>query len=87
LFGGPQTLVKSVVHAVSHRQPADRCSVSRRADEAIRAGAAISLQRMVAVVARANGEPVMVAAARVRLNAIAARTSHAEFAANDPEGK
>jgi hypothetical protein len=84
LFGGPQTLVKSVVHAVSRRQPAGRCSVSRRADEAIRAGA---LQRMVAVVARANGEPVMVAATRVRLNAIAARTSHAEFAANDPEGK
>jgi hypothetical protein len=42
---------------------------------------------MVAVVDLASVGPVMVAAARVRLNAITARTSQAELAANLPEGR
>ena len=54
---------------------------------AIRAGTLISRRRMVAVVALASCGPVRVAAARVRLNAITANTSHAAFAVNRPEGR
>ncbi|SDY74837.1 hypothetical protein SAMN05661080_04482 [Modestobacter sp. DSM 44400] len=42
---------------------------------------------MVAVVAFAWKAEASVPAARVRLNAIAARTSQAELAANFPEGR
>ena len=42
----------------------------------------ISFRRMVAVVAFASPEPVRVAAARVRLNAITSSTSQAAFAVN-----
>jgi hypothetical protein len=59
----------------------------RRAEEATPAGTAISLRRMVAVVARANWGPVWVASARVRLNAITASMSQAAFAANLPEAR
>jgi len=45
------------------------------------------LRRMVAVVALARSGPVMVAAVRVRLNAMTARTSQAALAANLPEGR
>ena len=36
--GGAQSPVKSVVHAFSQGQARGRCSVSRRAEDAIRAG-------------------------------------------------
>ena len=42
----------------------------------------MSLRRMVAVVALASAVPVRVAAARVRLNAMTARTSQAALAVN-----
>src|SRR6267154_2368947 len=74
-------LSNSMFHAVSHGQSVGRCSVSRRAEDAIRAGTEMSVRRMLAVVAFTNrGAPVRVAAARVRLNAITAQTSHAAFA-------
>ena len=60
---------------------------SRRADLARRPGTAISCRRMVAVVALAWNTDAMVPAARVKLNAIAANTSHAPLAAKWPEGK
>ena len=46
-------------------------------------------RRIVAVVALASRPPrsAMSPAARVRLNAITARTSHALFAVNTPEGR
>jgi len=56
-------------------------------EDAIRAGTVISLRRTVAVVDFASFGPVRVAAARVRLNAITARTSQAAFAANTPDGR
>lgn len=49
----------------------------RRPEDATLAGMAISFRRMVAVVAFARLAPVMVAAARVRLKAMTARTSQA----------
>jgi len=58
--------------------------VSRRAEEAIRAGTVIRVRRMVAVRALASRGPVRVAAARVRLNAMAASTSQAALAENRP---
>lgn len=61
--------------------------VTRRSEDAIRAGTAMSSRRMVAVVDLATAGPVRVAAARVRLKAITARTSQAELAANEPEGR
>ena len=61
--------------------------VTRRAEVAIRAGTVISLRRRVGVVALARTGPVMVAAARVRLNAITASTSQQALAVNDAEGR
>ena len=86
-LGGPQTRVNSWVHAVSQGQAVGRCRVARRAEVAMRAGTAISLRRMVGVVALARAGPEMVAAARVRLNAITANTSQAELAVKDAEGR
>ena len=85
--GGPQTRANSWVQAVSHGHPVGRCTVTRRAEVAIRAGTAMSLRRTVWVVALARAGPVMVAAARVRLTATTARISQAEFAVNDPDGR
>ena len=45
------------------------------------------MRRRVAVVAFARSWPVMVAAVRVRLNAMTARTSQAALAVNLPEGR
>ena len=59
----------------------------RRAEEAILTGTLTSFRRIVAVVALARPAPAMVAAARVRLNSITARTSQAAFAVNTPEGR
>ena len=84
-LGGPQTRVNRVVKAVCQGQPVGRCRVSRRAEDASRAGTVISARRMVAVVALARFGPLVVAAARVRLNAITASTSQAAFAVNVPE--
>jgi len=50
-------------------------------------GTAISCPRMVTAVALAWKTDAMVRAARVRLNAIAAKTSHASLGPNWPEGK
>src|SRR4029077_6986134 len=75
------------VQAVSHGQAAGRCRVTRRAEDAIRAGTVISLRRTVAVVDLASPVPARVAAARVRLKATTASTSQAELAAKDPEGR
>jgi hypothetical protein len=79
--------VKRVVHASSQGQARRRCSVSRRAEDAIRAGTWTSLRRIVAVVALPIAGPARVPAARVRLNAITARTSQAAFGVNLPDGR
>jgi hypothetical protein len=59
----------------------------RRPEDAIRAGTVMSFRRIVAVVADRSALPVMVAAVRVRLNAMTARTSQTAFAVNFPEGR
>ena len=59
----------------------------RRAEVATRAAMLISWARRVAVVAFAWTTEARQPAARSRLNAIAASTSQAELAANDPEGR
>jgi len=59
----------------------------RRPEDAILAGTLTSFRRIVDVVALARAGPVMVPAARVRLNAMTATTSQAAFAVNIPEGK
>src|SRR4051812_41203600 len=87
LRGGPQVCVNSWVHPSCQGQFFGRCRLSRRAEDATRAGTAISVRRMVPVVALASTPPAMLAAARVRLNAITAQTSQALFAANLPEGR
>ena len=79
--------MNSSVQALSQGHAVGRCSVTRRAEAATRAGTVINLRRIVAVVALASPGPVMVAAARVRLNAITASTSQAAFAVNFPEGR
>ena len=82
------TRSRSAVQACCQGQAWGRCSVSRRAEVAIRAGTWIRVRRTVAVVARARRRvPVRVAAARVRLNAMTASTSQAELAAKDFDGK
>src|SRR5450756_3205346 len=53
----------------------------------MRAGTVMRWVRIVAVVARAWNLEARVPAARVRLNEIAASTSHAAFALNSPEGR
>ena len=63
-------LLNRVFQADSHGQFRGRCRVSRRAEDAMRAGTVIRVARMVAVRALASAGPVMVAAARVRLNAV-----------------
>ena len=62
-------------------------AVSRRAEDAARAGTAISVRRMVPVVAWPGDRPAMTPAAGVRLNAITAHTNHALFAVNFPDGR
>lgn len=53
----------------------------------MRAGTLTILARIVAVVASASPEPARVAAARVRLNAMTARTNQAALALNFPDGR
>jgi len=71
--------------ACSHGQCCGRCIRRRRAERASRAGMLISWARMVPVVALAWKAEARQPAARVRLNAIAASTSQALFAANEPD--
>ena len=85
--GGPQLWVNRRVHALCQGQAVGRCRVTRRAEVATRAGTAINFARIVAVVARARATPAMVAAVRVRLNAMTASTSQAALAVNFPEGR
>ena len=77
----------SCCQAVSQGHAVGRCSTARRAERAIRAGTVIRWARTVAVAALAWKPDASEPAARVRLNATAARTSHAEFAANFPDGR
>ncbi len=85
--GGSLTRSNRVVQSVSQGHAWGRCRTILRAEVATRAGTVIRVRRMVAVVALAIAGPLRVAAARVRLNAITARTSQAAFAVNTPEGR
>jgi len=79
--------VSRACQACSQRQWVGRWSRSCRAARASRAGMLTSWVRMVAVVALAWNIDARQPAARVRLCAIAAQTSHAAFAVNDPDGR
>ena len=81
---GQVTAATMARHRYSHRQPVGRCSVSRRAELAIRAGRLINWSRMVAGRAVAWNAEARQLAPRVRLCAIAARVSQAALAANLP---
>ena len=85
--GGPVAAVNSRCQASAQGQAAGRRRVERRADRVTRAARLINCRRRVAVVALAWKLEASAPAARVRLNAIAARTSQAEFAAKLPEGR
>jgi hypothetical protein len=76
--------MRSSAHASCQGQPVGRCSSGPLAQDAIRAGTVISLRAMV-VVALASDGPAMLAAARVRLNAMTARTSARTARARKPE--
>ena len=77
------TLSNSMFQAVSHGQLVGRCSVSLRAEEAIRAGTVISLRRMVAVVGFGQrGSPVMVRGGAGEVERDHRQTSQAAFAEN-----
>ena len=71
--GGARAWMNSLVNACSQRQSWGRCKTTRRAEVAIRAGMLTRWRRMVPVVAVAR--PAMMAAVRVRLNAMTARMS------------
>ncbi len=86
LAGGPQTRANRLSQPLCHGQLVGRCRVRLRAEEAILAGMLIRVRRMVPVVALVRVPPAMVAAARVRLKAMHANTSHALFAENRPVG-
>ena len=79
--GGPQTVLNNPSQLSCQGQFLGRWMTSLLADLARRPGTVISCRRMVAVVALAWNTDAMVPAARVRLNAIAANTSHAPLAA------
>ena len=70
----------------SHGQRRGRWMLILRAERAMRPGTVMSWARIVAVVAFAWNFEARVPVARVRLNAIAARTVRALFAANDASG-
>src|SRR3954447_17888810 len=80
--GGEQLLVAGL-----QGQLLGRCSRSRRAEEAIRAGILISWARIVAVRALAWNDEAREPAARVRLNAMAAQTSQTALVVNFPESR
>ena len=59
----------------------------RRAEDAMLAGMLTSFRRMLALVTLASPTPATIAAARVRLNAMTARTNHAALAVDTPDGR
>ncbi len=69
-------------HRSFHVHAVGRWRVTRRTKFTRRAGMFMMRRRTVAVVALACAPPAMVPAARVRLNAMTARTSQASFAVN-----
>src|SRR5665648_433939 len=83
---GRQAAVNMACQACSHGQRRGRWMRSLRAERAMRPGTVMSWARIVAVVALAWNFEARVPVARVRLNAIAARTVHALSAANDADG-
>ena len=85
--GGPSVASKIACQGSWHGDAVGKWMVMRRAEVAIRAGMLMMRLRIVAVVALAWLPPAMVPAARVRLNAMTARTSHSAFALNLPEGR
>jgi len=86
--GGPCRAALAIwFQAVSQGQSVGRCSTSRRAERASLAGTLISCARRVPVVALAWNTEARAPAVRVRLKAIAAQTTQALFAANEPKGK
>lgn len=85
--GGLRARSNRTVEACCHGHPVERCSVARLADGTFRAGTATRFRRIVGVVAFARAGPVVVAAARVRFNAMTARTSQAAFAVNTPDDR
>ena len=84
---GARVAWNSCCQACCQGQCSGRCMVSWRAERASRPGTAVSWVRIEPVVARAWKREARVPAARVRLNAIVARTSQALFAGNDPDAK
>ncbi len=84
--GGGCVEVNSSSHSAAQGQAVGRCSRNRRPERATRAGTVIDCLRMVAPVARACDGEARVPAVRVKLNAIAASTSHAALAVNFPDG-
>jgi hypothetical protein len=85
--GGPRVASKIACQGSCHGHAVGRCIVMRRAEVAILAGMLMMRRRIVAVVALAWLPPATVPAARVRLNAMTARTSHAALALNLPDGR
>ncbi len=83
--GGPIAAVNSRCQAVAQGHRVGSRRVARRAERVTLAATVISWVRMVAVTALAWNRPARAPTARVRLNAIAASTSHAELAVNDPD--
>ena len=83
-FGGPYAMANRLVQLICQGHPVGGSRVMVRAAVAIRAGTPIRVRRILPVVALASRVPASAAVRRVRLNAIAANTSHAEFAVNDP---
>jgi len=89
LWPGGQVVVavaQRSCHAGAQGQSVGRCSTSRRAEVATRAGMATSWVRRVAQRAFACRAPAAAAAARSRLNAMQARASQAPLAWKRPEG-
>ena len=85
--GGPVAALNSCVQASAQGHAVGSRSVERRADRVTRAATVMSCRRTVPVVALAWKLEASAPAARVRLKAIAASTSQAEFAAKCPDGR
>lgn len=83
--GGPIAAVNRRCQSLAQGHRLGSRRVARRAERVIRAATVISCERMVAVTALAWNRPAKAPTARERLKAIAASTSQAEFAANDPD--
>jgi hypothetical protein len=83
--GGPQAVSKRFIHSVWRCQPSGRCKVMwPRPWRAMRAATLIRWLRMVRPRALAHAGPARMAAARSRLQLIAAQASQAALAGNEP---